>query len=79
MKLHIDDSVQPVAQTHRRIPFHVRKDLEAQLKADEALGVIQRPTGPTPWVSPVVCVPKKNVKMRVCVDMDMHSQQSSKT
>ena len=39
MKLHIDDSVQPVAQTHRRrVPFHVRKDLEAQLEADEALG-----------------------------------------
>ena len=28
-KLHIDDSVQPVTQTHRRVPFHVRKDLEA--------------------------------------------------
>jgi len=69
VKLHIDNSVQPVAQTHRRIPFHVRKDLEAQLKADETLGVIQRPTGPTPWVSPVVCVPKKSGKIRVCVDM----------
>ena len=55
VRLHIDDSVQPVAQTHRRIPFHIRKDLEAQLKKmDEDLGVIQRPTGPTPWVSPVV-------------------------
>ena len=67
--LHIDDTIQPVAQMHRRIPFHVRKDLEAQLKADEDLGVIQPPTGPTPWVSPVVCVPKKNGKMRVCVDI----------
>ena len=47
----------------------MRKDLEAKFKADEALGVIQRPTGPTPWVSPVVCVPKKSGKMRVCVDM----------
>ena len=69
VKLHIDDSVQPIAQTHRRIPFHVRHDLEKQLEADESLGVIERPTGPTPWVSPVVCVPKKNGKMRVCVDM----------
>ena len=67
--LHIDDTVQLVAQTYQRISFHVRKDLEAQLKADEDLGVIQPPTGPTPWGSPVVCVPKKNGKMRVCVDM----------
>ena len=40
VKLHIDETVQPVAQTHRRIPFHVRRDLEAQLSADEELGVI---------------------------------------
>ena len=69
VKLHIDETVQPVAQTHRRIPFHVRQDVEAQLKEDEDKGVIQRPNGPTPWVSPIVCVPKKNGKVRVCVDM----------
>ena len=69
VRLHIDETVQPVAQKHRRVPFHVRKDLEDQLRADEELGVIQSPSGPTPWVSPVVCVPKKNGKLRVCVDM----------
>ena len=30
--LHIDPSVQPVQQPHRRIPFHVRKDVEKELK-----------------------------------------------
>ena len=69
VKLHIDDTVKPVAQTQRRIPFHIRKALEAQLNADEELGVIEKPIGPTPWVSPVVCVPKRNGKIRVCVDM----------
>lgn len=29
IKLHIDQSVQPITQRHRRIPFHVRKDVEA--------------------------------------------------
>ena len=28
VKLHIDDTVNPIAQPHRRIPFHVRKQLE---------------------------------------------------
>jgi transposase InsO family protein len=67
--LHIDESVTPIAQTHRRVPFHMRKDLEKQLEKDEELGVIERSTGPTPWVSPVVCVPKKNGQLRVCIDM----------
>ena len=46
--LHIDESVRPVAQTQRMIPFHIWKDLEDQLAADEKLGVIERPLGPTP-------------------------------
>ena len=68
VQLHIDEGVTPVAQPHRRVPFHVRKQLEEQLKQDEELGVIE---GPTPWVSPVVVAPKPKSpgKVRVCVDM----------
>ena len=70
IKLHIDDQVQPVAQGNRRVPFHVRQQVEEQLKKDEELGVIERATGPTPWISPIVVVPKKDPgKIRVCVDM----------
>ena len=67
--LYVDKNVQPVAQPPRRIPFHVRKKLEEQLLNDEKLGVIEETEGPTPWVSPVVVVPKKEGKVRVCVDM----------
>ncbi|GFR83009.1 RNA-directed DNA polymerase-like protein [Elysia marginata] len=35
VKLHIDDKVQPRFQAHRRIPYHVRKDLEKELKCLE--------------------------------------------
>ena len=35
VKIHIDEMVQPVAQPHRRIPFHVGKQLEEQLEKDE--------------------------------------------
>ncbi len=69
VRLHVEDSVQPVAQPPRRVPFHVRKKIEEQLLNDEKLGVIEKTEGPTPWVSPVVVVPKKEGKIRVCVDM----------
>lgn len=76
VKLHVDESVSPVAQPHRRIPFHVRKQLEDQLKKDEELGVIERVEGATPWVSPLVVVPKPKSpgQVRVCVDMRQANQ-----
>ena len=76
VKLHIDESVQPVAQPHRRVPFHVRQQLEEQLKRDEELGVIERIEGPTPWVSPIVVAPKPKSpgQIRVCVDMRQANQ-----
>ncbi|XP_052788463.1 uncharacterized protein K02A2.6-like [Mya arenaria] len=69
VKLHIDKEVPPVSQRHRRIPFHARKDVEAELKRLEDLDVIEPVSGPTPWVSPVVIVPKKSKGVRVCIDM----------
>ena len=70
VKLHIDSEVKPVVQNHRRVPFHVRKDIEQQLQKDMDRGVIETPTGPTPWVSPIVVVPRKTPgNVRVCVDM----------
>jgi transposase InsO family protein len=71
VELHIDETVPAVAQPHRRIPFHVRKQLEEQLERDEKSGVIERVEGATPWVSPLVVVPKPKApgQIRVCVDM----------
>ena len=69
VKLHIDESVKPDAQPHRRVPFHVRQQLEEQLKRDEELGVIERIEGPTAWVSPIVVAPKPKSpgQIRVCL------------
>ena len=70
IKLHIDKDVSPVAQKARCVPFHVRKDIKLQLQHDQELGIVETTTGSTPWVSPVVCVPKpKTGKVQVCVDM----------
>ena len=57
-RIHVDESVKPVALPHRRIPFHVRKQVEKKLKQLESEGIIERAEGPTPWVSPIVVVPK---------------------
>ena len=70
-RIHVDESVKPVAQPHRRVPFHVRKQVEEKLKQLENDDIIERVEGPTPWVSPIVVVPKPNKpnEIRICVDM----------
>ena len=69
VKLHIDPDVQPKQQPHRRIPFYVRQDVEKELERLENLDIIEKVTGPTPWVSPIVVVPKSSGQVRLCVDM----------
>ena len=69
VKLHIDDTVKTIAQPQRRIPFHVRKELEQELKRDEELCVLESVEGSTPWVSPRVCVDMRQANeaiVRVC-------------
>ena len=47
-RIHVDESVKPVAQPHRRVPFHVRKQVEEKLKQLENDDIIERVEGPTP-------------------------------
>ena len=68
-KISINDTIKPVAQSPRRIPFHVRKQVSAKLNELERLDIIEKVSGPTPWVSPLVVVPKSSGEIRVCVDM----------
>ena len=71
VKLHIDQSISPVAQPPGRIPFHQRKKVEDELQCLQDLDIIEEVAGPTPWVSPIVVVPKPEnpEKIRICVDM----------
>jgi len=71
VKLHIDTTVVPVAQSARRIPFHLRKKVSAELKKLETQGIIEKVEGPTPWISPLVVIPKRNGDIRLCIDMRM--------
>ncbi|KAK3700539.1 hypothetical protein QZH41_000759 [Actinostola sp. cb2023] len=69
LKIHVNNEVKPVAQPQRRVPFHVREAVDKKLQELEDLDIIESVTGPTPWVSPLVAVPKSNGEVRVCVDM----------
>ena len=70
VKLHIDKTVAPVAQRHRRVPFHWREKLDKELERLEAAGVIETVNTATDWVSPLVITPKKGTDdIRMCVDM----------
>jgi hypothetical protein len=69
LKLHIDEDVVPVAQSVRRIPYSVRKKVEDKISELENLDIIEKVAGPTPWVSPIVVVPKRSGDIRLCVDM----------
>ena len=55
-RLHIDKTVAPVAQPHRQIPFHLRKQVEEELKELERQDIMEKVEGPTPWVSPIVAL-----------------------
>ena len=48
VQLHIDTDVTPKQQKHRRIPFHIRKDVERELQRLEDLDIIEKVDGPTP-------------------------------
>ncbi|XP_041926472.1 uncharacterized protein K02A2.6-like isoform X1 [Alosa sapidissima] len=69
VSLYINPDVQPVAQPLRRIPFNLRGPVERKIKELLDTDIIEEVNGPTPWVSPVVVVPKANSEIRLCLDM----------
>ena len=69
VKLHIDESVKPDAQKLRPLPYGLRDKIEQKLEELVECDIIEPVEGPTPWVSPVVVVPKPSGDIRLCVDM----------
>ena len=69
LKLHQDDSIPPVAQPLRRIPFSRRQTVTEKLKQLEELDVIEKVNGPTSWINPLVALEKPNGDIRICLDM----------
>ena len=55
--------------TPRHIPFPLRQQVADELNRMEKAGVISKVAQPTPWCAGMVVVPKKNGKVRICVDL----------
>ena len=70
VKLEIDDSIPPVAQSSRRIPHNMKKKLNEKLREMREDGIIEKVDGATPWLSPLVLIPKpKTDDVRLVLDM----------
>ena len=69
----IDETVKPVSQHLRRIPYHMRKKVEKKIRELIDLDIIEPVVGTTPWISPVVAIPKGE-EIRLVVDMRQPNQ-----
>ena len=69
VKLAIDETVQSVAQPVCETPFGLRKKDETKIQELIDMDIIEPVEHSTPWVSPVVIVPKPNDEIRLCIDM----------
>ncbi|PIK40082.1 hypothetical protein BSL78_23064 [Apostichopus japonicus] len=59
----------PVVHPPRKVPIALQKDVKDELKRMEEIGVIERVTEPTEWVSSMVTVIKPDRKrVRICLD-----------
>ena len=66
-KLHLKPHSSPRFMKARPVPFAVRPKVEAELERLEKDGVLEKVTY-SEWGSPIVVVPKKGGKVRICGD-----------
>ena len=69
VKLYINDSIRPVAEPARQVPYHLIKKRNEALDKLQQEGVIEEHVGPADWVSNIVLTPKDNNETRVTLDM----------
>ena len=64
----VDQSYTPVVHRPRRLPIAIRKLVQEKLDEMQADYIIAKVVEPTPWVSSMVVVRKKNGDVRICID-----------
>ena len=70
MKLQVDESIKPVAEPPRRIPYHLRERVDEALKGMLENDVIEEQPNnvPTTWLSNLVIAPKDDGDIRITLD-----------
>ena len=66
--IRVDQQQSPVQHPPRKVPVALRDRLKASLDDLEKQDIVAPVTEPTPWVSSIVVVPKKDSKLRLCLD-----------
>jgi hypothetical protein len=66
MEHHIPTNGPPAKVPPRRIPANYRTEVERQLRTMLEMGIIEESS--SPWMAPMVFVPKKSGELRLCVD-----------
>jgi hypothetical protein len=66
-RIYIKEDYRPICQSQRRMNPNLREILKEEIQKFLNAGFIY-PISDSEWVSPLVIVPKKNGKWRVCVD-----------
>lgn len=67
-EIKIDKTVAPVIHAPRAIPVAIRDQVKLELDNLVRCGIISPVTEPTPWVNSMICVRKKNGRVRICID-----------
>ena len=67
-RIQLDPQQTPVQHPPRRVPVALRDRLKATLDDLERDGILATVTEPTEWVSSLVIVPKKDGRLRLCLD-----------
>ncbi|CAB4030825.1 Hypothetical predicted protein [Paramuricea clavata] len=58
----------------RRLPHSMRKKVNQKLHEMEEQGIIEKVKGVTPWLSPLIPIPKKGGDLRLVLDTRIHNQ-----
>ena len=65
--LKVRENATPRFHRPRQIPFALKEPVEQEVKHLETMGILKRVTH-SDWAAPIVSVPKKDDRVRVCGD-----------
>ena len=64
----LDPAVTPMIHTPMRCSIHLKEEVKSELDGMEKMGVTEKVTEPTDWVSNIVYSRKPSGKLRICLD-----------